>query len=211
MKKTYSEHFFDKGVDILVVVFGILIALSIDSYRETKKAERQWSMFAKHFISDATNMKKSYTEISHFYSEQYKIAQNLLTEMQKRNTLEVKGLEEFLPKMGQIKADFQKDTMFAALVQSGNAFLIDDADRLQNLGLMYSFETLAMSNVQTLSEHFIPDYKRILKMYYAKKKNDPQLIADVIFLFHNYTRQMLHNKNIYEEQVKVVDKALKSL
>ena len=69
MKIFKSERLIDKGVDVLVVVFGILIALSVDSYRESRKSQRQWKIFASQFRTEAQFFSTSFKEIRDFFKD----------------------------------------------------------------------------------------------------------------------------------------------
>ena len=209
MRVFRSERMIDKGIDILVVVFGILIALSIDNYRDYKKAEEQWNMFASQVRADAEFFKQSFTNIEAFYSDKFNKTKEWIGKLEKTN-VSIKEMEPFLVSLGNVQIDYPKNTIYEALVQTSNPFLINDTEKLQAMGMFYSFEDQALSNIRVISEHFIPEYRKIIKRFYSKK-SDPNLREDIIFLLYSYTRYSGHSQIMYKRQLERTENLLSHL
>lgn len=204
-----SERMIDKGIDVLVVVFGILIALSIDNYRDYRKAEEQWNMFSTQVKADAQFFEKSFTNIESFYAKRFKTTDDWIEKLEKGEA-QLKDIEPFLRTLANFQIDYPKNTLFAALIQTGNPFLIDDTDKLHAMGLFYNFEDMALSNMRIMSNHFIPDYMKLLKRFYAQK-DDQILKQDIIFLLYSYRRYAAHNQRTYKRQLERTQDLIKIL
>lgn len=199
MSDKLIDRVLDKGIDFAVVIVGILIALSIDSCRESQKSERQWNMFAEQFKSDAERHGESYPKIIEFYRDRVNSTKTMIVKVNQGHK-KVKELGQFIRSMGRLQADYPLPTLYKALVQSGNERLINDTKKLRVLGVFYAFEKLAMTKVNIFTEYFSPEHKKLVKIYF-KTPNDISSIRDELNqIFQMYLRMMEDNLRTYKKQ-----------
>ena len=199
MKTHTKDRILDKGVDILVVIVGILIALSIDSYKDSNRSQNQWRMFADQFKADATLYAKNYSQIIAFYSERVKSTKAMIQKVNEGHK-QIQQLGQFIPSMGELRVDFPSPILYEALIQSGNQNLINDTKKLRIIGKFYSFEILAMTKAQIFTEHFSPEYKKLLKKYFKSPTNMDPIREDLLYTLYMYLRIMEDNLKTYKSQ-----------
>ena len=201
---TAKDWLIDKVVDILVVITGILVALSIESCRESQKALGQWRSYARQFQVDVDEFRKTNPEIIADFSKKVDDADRFLRQIESTRILS-EGQKDFLISMGMIRIEYPTSTLYTSLVQSGNPNLINDADRVRWLGQFYYFEKVVLLKAGILSDNFIPEYKRVIgkvEQHYTLEKDISSIRSDLKLVVGMYRGLMANFKELYESQEK---------
>lgn len=202
MTSKVIDRISDKGIDILVVIVGILIALSIDSYKDSRKTLRQWKTFTVQFKADVDEFGKTFPEMIAFYKKQTTDAKTFIQKVDS-GSKKVDGLSEFVQGMGRIQVDFPMSLHYESLVRSGNEYLLNDIEKIRWFGNFYFFEKVVMIKAQLFSDHFSPDYKNLLKKYFDHDSNLSPIRKELSYVLHLYMRMMQDMLNTYEKQEEV--------
>lgn len=192
-----KDKLFDKGIDVLVVIFSILVALSIDSYRDTQKSYRQWQVFADQLKRQIIEDGKANQQIIEFYKQSVANAQKELEKIEGDKSAKIS--EELLKSMGQIQISFPESSLYNALISAGNETLVSNSKLLAKMSPYFNFEIMARSNGEVFSDHFAPDYKQLLRDYYSQKQRGSTFRREYIFMVHMYLRLSKQNLKACQE------------
>ena len=92
-----KDRLIDKSIDVAVVIIGILIALSINSYKQSSDERGQWSSFSKKVKVDTDKYKNQYAELI----DGYKKRSEQLSQL--KNQLEVSKVDKEFIQVSNIK------------------------------------------------------------------------------------------------------------
>ncbi|MCJ8276461.1 MAG: hypothetical protein HRT44_12800 [Bdellovibrionales bacterium] len=203
---TRNETLLDKGIDIAIVVIGILLALSIDSCREDYKAKRQWNVFAGQFRQEAIDSQAEYKKTIEFFKSQEKQLDQIIADFKKDPT-QLKGLDKFLQNYGYFPYYYPDKTLYQSLAQTGNEYLISHTDKLKLLGQYYGFEEPAQAQLTFFKENLFPEFTKFIKLYTANYKNLIKIKNEVMFFLLLQKRTAYSNYIMYEKQEEVRKKS----
>ena len=210
MKEKTIDRLMDKGTDVLVVIMGILIALSIESCREDHKSKAQWQMFADQFLKEAEIQEESLPGIISFYEKRAADTKNLLKKINEGKVTH-KEINDQLKAMTELQVDFPNQVLFNAFVQTGNPYFINDTKKVRLLGQYYYFEKIAMSQVDFFKNQFMPELMTFIKKFNKHPKDLSPIKEEASFVFVMYLRMMEGNIHHYKRQNKFRLQVIESL
>ena len=198
--------------EIILVVIGILIALQINNWNESRKLvieEKQYYKNIKRQLNEDAGFINDNIEFNQYYYDQYDYATKLLLSNDRRHldTLAIIAINllEY--------SDFhQESNIYAALVNSGEVKLIKNQDIVE--GLQKLEETYIYIN-RLETSHFdiikgvYPELSKIIRFFPLKIERVDQFFG---FEFQNHffilKDIMVEKDEIYHQALKKIDQIL---
>jgi len=210
MKTKTQDRIIDKGIDIGVVIIGILIALSINSYKERRNEQQQWLRFSTKVKADLMGFGEQYPKFIKKYNERKAKAEKLKKQFE-INKIDKKLLNEVIQTMSSIDVIYPDSLIYETLISSGNDSLLSNLERLEKLGRFYSFEKKIMIMANVFIDHFFPKSQAFLKKYLENDKLIKNLEGEFKFLLFSHIQLTENFLKAFEQQEKILLKLKKSL
>lgn len=190
---TKKETFVDKGLDMLLVVISILMALSIDSCREDYRAHGQWELYSKQFVEEANLSEENNKRIIERFTKIGEITQKALDQF-KEDRLTKEMFSEVLSEVNYYDAYYPDRILYDALIRSGNRFFLSNTELVKVSAEFFNFKLVVDSKIDIYSNHVVPDVKAMIADFYDKPEKtltDKSKIRFFLILVHNIYKSTL--------------------
>ncbi|WP_242084643.1 DUF6090 family protein [Aestuariivivens sediminis] len=191
--------------EIILVVIGILIALSINNWNQNRVVQREEIKYYKHIrrqLIEDTHVIKQNVDFNQFYYNQYQYAIELI-ENEDRSHLD--SLARITVNLLEYSDFHQETNAYQALVNSGEIKIINNQEiieRLQRLEEIYIYINRLENGHFEIIKMIYPELNRIIRLHSVKIENE-----DLLFNYE-FQNHFIIASEIMIEKDEIYNKAL---
>lgn len=199
--------------EIILVVIGILIALSINNWNQEKTnrtEEQNYYKYIKRQLNEDKGEISGNVDYNNNYLRQYKYAIDII---EKNDRTEIDSLAKISIKLMKYSDFHRQSNIYETIVNSGEIKLLKNhqiIEKLQKLEETYIYmNTLENTHAEAVNSFIVPDIVSMIKVYDMKIENIAKFYS---FKFQNYfvllTSLMMEKNEIYQrglDEIKVLN------
>ncbi len=193
MRNSYKKLVIEKGVDLSIVVLGILIALSFNSCKDNRRMKIQWSTFKEQLQNNINEELVSLKEDQDHYAKSIVEAASLSKSI-KNKQVDIKKISAYLNSMGVFHLSLPRTNNYHAFLRLNNSYLTKDYDRFSKIDNYFSYKDTAEVYLDLYVQQLTPDLRNFLKEYrfFAGSQEgvlskDKAFLHDTMFIIRSFS------------------------